>query len=182
MACELTTGFGLDCNSATGGILTIYLQKWSAFRTGVALDATSGEVDALPEATIYPYDALKGLANNFEETISNEAAGSIAYTPTINLQLKKLSAAKQKQLHLLAQSRVVAFVLDANQNIWMFGRQNGLLLTTATGATGTANADFNGYTIALTGEEPNRAPRLESFTTDPFDNFADITIGSQITA
>ena len=179
MACELTTGFSIDCNDAIGGIKTIYLQKLSDFATGVTLDGTSGEVDALPEATVYPYDSFYGLASNFEETISNEAAGSISYTATINLQLKKVSQVKQRQLALLAKSRVVAFVLDNAGNIWMFGRQNGLLLSTATAASGTVNADFNGYTLALTGEEPNRAPRLESFTTTPFDNFADITVGAQ---
>lgn len=182
MACELTTGFSIDCNDAVGGIKSIYLQKWSDFKTGVTLDATSGEVDALPEATVYQYDSQIGLASNFEEVISNEAAGSIAYTPTINLQIKKVSQTKQRQLALLAKSRVVCFVLDQMGNIWMFGRQNGLLLTTATAASGTNNADFNGYTLALTGDEPNRAPRLESFTTTPFDNFADITIGAQTSA
>jgi hypothetical protein len=35
---------------------------------------------------------------------------------------------------------------------------------------------LNGYTITLTAEEKSKAYRLESYSNDPFDNFASITV------
>ncbi len=44
------------------------------------------------------------------------------------------------------------------------------------GSTGAAKGDLNGYTLTLVSEDKYRAPRLESYTTVPFDNFAGITV------
>lgn len=178
MACELTTGMTFQCNEGIGGIKAIYIQQLADFKTGVALDGTTGKVDALPEATIFQYDAKSKLASNFEETVTNEQNGSIMYTQTVNIQIKKLSQAKQKELHTLLKNRVVVFVLDRNDSIYMVGRQYGAWLTTRTGATGTEMSDFNGYTLAFTAEEPNPSPELEAFSAVPFDNFADITVSA----
>lgn len=178
MACELTTGFSVDCTEGSGGIKTLFLAKQSLFQTGVTTDNVTGEVDALPEATLYKYDLKVGLASNLVETLSNEAAGSIAYTQTVNFQLRGLTQKKQTEFHTLAKNQLAVFVQDQNNNIWFIGRFNGARLTTAEGATGTALADFNGYTMAFVAEEPVRAVRLEQYTTTPFDNFADITVST----
>lgn len=180
MACELTTGITFECNDKIGGIKAIYIQQLADFETGVTLDATTKKVDGLPEATLYKYTAVSKLANNFEETISNEQNGSVMYTQTVNVQLKKLSQAKQLELHSVLKNRVVVFVQDRNDAIWMVGRQYGAWLSTRTGATGTEMGDFNGYTLAFTAEEPNYAPELEAFTSVPFDNFADITVSATV--
>jgi hypothetical protein len=181
MACvELTTGFNVDCSDAIGGLKKLWIGLYSDFATGVALDGTSGQVETLPEATIYPYELKKGQANSLEETLSNEATGSLAYNQTVNFQVQILTQRKQTELHKLAKNDLAVFVQDANNNIWFVGRLRGARLTTGTGATGTNATDYNGYTLALVAEEPARAARLENYTTDPFDNFADITIGSAV--
>jgi hypothetical protein len=45
-----------------------------------------------------------------------------------------------------------------------------------TTSTGTAKGDLNGYTITFTAEEANKAYRLESYTSLPFDNYGGITV------
>lgn len=180
MACELTTGFNVDCKGGIGGIKKIWVQQSSDFATGVTTDATSGEVDALPTATIYPYEIPKGTTSAFTETITTDN-GNLFYTQTVVLVMPQLSAAKRKQLHLLAQNRGLAvFVQDNNNNIWFIGRTRGAEVSAREAATGAAVGDLNGYTVTFTAEEPTPAERLESYTTDPFDNFADITIGAAI--
>jgi hypothetical protein len=182
MACELTTGMTFDCSEGVGGIDTLYIAKLSDFATGVTVDGTTGEVDALPEATLFKYDLKSKLASSFTEELSNDQTGSYFYNLTVNAQFKKLSQAKQKELHLLAKNRVVVFVKDRNNTIWMLGRQYGLWLSGRSGASGQEFGDFNGYSLVFTGEEPNPAPSLEAYTTTPFDNFADITLSAtQIT-
>jgi hypothetical protein len=180
MACELTTGISFECNDKIGGIKALYIQQLSDFETGVTLDNATKKVDGLPEATLFKYTAISKLTNNFEETITNEQNGSLTYTQTVNVQLKKLSQAKQLELDRLAKNRVVVFVQDRNDAIWMVGRQYGAWLSARSGATGTEMGDFNGYTLALTAEEPAPAPELEAFTAVPFDNFADITVSTTV--
>lgn len=179
MACELSTGFGLGCNDTIGGVKEIYFGKFSDFSGEVTFDATTGEVEALPEATVYKYVPHRNTASWTEETTANQDNGSIFWTNTVTLSLKKLTQKKQKELQALAFGRWVAFVRDQNDDIWMVGYNEGLLVSGGNGQTGQAKGDLNGYVITLVEEAKYRANRLESFTTDPFDNagFADITIG-----
>jgi len=95
---------------------------------------------------------------------------------TVSLSLKGLSQTKQKELQALAFGRWVIFVRDSNDNIWMIGTYEGCLMNGGNGSTGAAKGDLNGYTLTLVSEDKYRAPRLESYTTVPFDNFAGITV------
>ena len=94
----------------------------------------------------------------------------------ISEEIKVLLEKRRKQLELIAKNRLVVFVQDNNNNIWMVGKVDGAEVTAASTMTGTAKGDMNGYTITFTADEANKAYRLESFTTTPFDNFASITV------
>lgn len=176
MACELTAGFALDCREGVGGIKAIYLQQLADFQTGVTVDATSGEVDGLPTASIYQFSLPKHTGSFTEEVQSSVENGTIFYTQTVTATFFQLSAARRKQLEIIAKNRLVCFVLDNNNNIWMVGKVDGAEVTAMSTATGTAKGDLNGYTITFTAEEKNKAYRLESYSTTPFDNFAGITV------
>jgi hypothetical protein len=176
MACELTAGFQLDCKDTIGGIKAIYLQQHADFLSGVTIDASSEEVSALPEAEIWKYICPKHTGSFTEEVASSVENGTIFYTQTVTATFFKLTAPRRKQLELVAKNRLVVFVQDNNDNIWMVGRMDGAEVTAMTTATGVAKGDLNGYTITFTAEEAHKAYRLESFTNTPFDNFADITV------
>lgn len=172
MACELTAGFLLDCKDNIGGIKAIYLQKHSLFLTGVQLDISTEEVNSLPDENVYKYICPKHTGNFSEEVASSVENGTIFYTQTVAATFFKLSAARRKELELMAKNRLVVFVQDNNDNIWMIGKGDGAEVTAMTTVTGTAKGDLNGYTITFTAEEAHKAYRLESFTDFPFDNFA----------
>jgi hypothetical protein len=176
MACELTAGFQLDCKDTIGGIKAIYLQQHADFLTGVTADGGTEEIDALPTASIYKYICPKHTGSFSEEVASSVENGTIFYTQTVTATFFKLTAPRRKQLELVAKNRLVVFVQDNNDNIWMVGRMDGAEVTAMTTATGVAKGDLNGYTITLTAEEAHKAYRLVSFTDTPFDNFDDITV------
>jgi hypothetical protein len=176
MACELTAGFALDCKDTIGGIKAIYLQQHADFLNGVTADSTTEEIDALPTASIYKYICPKHTGGFTEEVASSVENGTIFYTQTVTATFFKLSAPRRKQLELLGKNRLVVFVQDNNDNIWMVGRMDGAEVTAASTATGVAKGDLNGYTITLTAEEAHKAYRLESFSAVPFDNFGSITV------
>jgi hypothetical protein len=176
MACELTAGFALDCKEGVGGIKAIFLQQLADFQTGVTIDATSQEVDGLPTASVYQYVLPKHTGSFTEEVQSSIENGTIFYTQTVTATFFKLTAARRKQLELIAKNRLVVFVQDNNENLWLVGKVDGAEVTAASTATGTAKGDLNGYTITFTAEEAHKAYRLESYSTTPFDNFGSITV------
>ena len=176
MACDLTAGFALDCKEGVGGIKAIYLQQLVDFQSGVVVDPSTEEINALPTATIYQFALPKHTGNFTEEVTSSVENGTIYYTQTVTATFFKLTAARRKQLELIAKNRLVVFVLDNNNNIWMIGKVDGAEVTAASTSTGTAKGDLNGYTITFTAEEAHKAYRLVSYTTTPFDNFGDIDV------
>jgi hypothetical protein len=159
MACELTTGFTLDCKDGIGGIKKIVLVD----QTLVGFTYTSEVIQTLTGITsgdLFTYE-LPTQTGSFEETINfNRDNGTVFYTQTVNVMLHKLSAAKRLELQTVAQARVVAFVEDSNSNWWAVGVEYGADLSTSTAATGTALGDANGYTLAFTHESPKRAYKL----------------------
>jgi len=159
MACELSTGFTLDCKDGIGGIKKIILCDTV---TSLTLDANE-IVTAIvgPVAgDLFTYE-LPTQTGSFEETINfNRDNGTVFYTQTVNVMLQKLSSAKRLELQTVAQGRPIVFVNDSNDNWWAVGYEYGADLSTSTAATGTALGDMNGYTLAFVHETPKRAYKL----------------------
>jgi hypothetical protein len=178
MACELTAGFTLQCKDGIGGIKAIFLVQREDYLSGgvVSIDAGTQEVDGLPTMSVYQYTLPKHTGSFTEEVASSVENGTIFYTQTVTATFHKLSAARRKQLNIVAQNRLVVFVQDNNDNIWLVGKVDGAEVTAMSTATGTAKGDLNGYTITFTAEEANKAYRLVSFTNNPFDNFATVSV------
>ena len=75
----------------------------------------------------------------------------VDWLQTLNLVFSKNETALRDTVNELAQSEVVAIAENADGTMWFLGEEgNGLLTTTATSNSGTAAADLNGWTLALT--------------------------------
>jgi len=161
MACELSTGFTLDCKDGIGGIKQIVLVDKTEV-TSFTLDASEvvTVINGPASGDLYTYE-LPTQTGSFEETINfNRDNGTVFYTQTVNVMLQKLSAAKRLELQSVAQARVIVFVEDTNGNWWAVGYEYGADLSTGTAATGTVLGDMNGYTLAFTHEAAKRAYKL----------------------
>ena len=159
MACELSTGFTLDCKDGIGGIKKIILCDTV---TSLTLDANEIVTTIVGPVAgdLYTYE-LPTQTGSFEETINfNRDNGTVFYTQTVNVMLHKLSSAKRLELQTVAKARPVVFVNDSNDNWWAVGYEYGADLSTSTAGTGTALGDGNGYTLAFTHEAPKRAYKL----------------------
>lgn len=159
MACELSTGFTLDCKDGIGGIKKIVLCDTV---TSLTLDANEIVTTIVgPNAgDLYTYE-LPTQTGSFEETINfNRDNGTVFYTQTVNVMLQKLSSAKRLELQTVAQARPIIFVNDSNDNWWAVGYEYGADLSTSTAATGATLGDANGYTLAFVHETPKRAYKL----------------------
>lgn len=159
MACELSTGFTLDCKDGIGGIKKIILCDTV---TSLTLDANEIVTDIVGAIAgdLYTYE-LPTQTGSFEETINfNRDNGTVFYTQTVNVMLQKLSSAKRLELQTVAQGRPIVFVNDSNDNWWAVGYEYGADLSTSTAATGATLGDANGYTLAFVHETPKRAYKL----------------------
>jgi hypothetical protein len=155
--CTLTSGFGLDCKTSSGGLKRVYIQS----KGGSEIGFTDGEVSSIDvDDDWFIYDLQPQTANFDEPLTFNRDNSTIFYTQTISMKLHRLSSAKRNELIQVAQSRIWAIVVDANDNYILCGFENGLDLSTRTASTGTALGDFNGYDLALTHEAPNPAYHL----------------------
>ena len=158
MACELNSGFTLDCKSGIGGVKKIVLVD-KALVTSFSLDANQIVTLIVGPASgdLFTYE-LPTQTASFEETINfNRDNGTVFYTQTVNVMLHKLSSAKRLELQTVAKARVIVFVLDSNDNWWAVGYENGADLSTSTASTGTSLGDMSGYTLAFVHEAPVRA-------------------------
>lgn len=159
MACELSTGFTLDCKDGIGGIKKIILCDTV---TSLTLDANEIVTTIVGPVAgdLFTYE-LPTQTGSFEETINfNRDNGTVFYTQTVNVMLQKLSSAKRLELQTVAKARPIIFVNDSNDNWWAVGYEYGADLSTSTAGTGTALGDANGYTLAFVHETPKRAYKL----------------------
>lgn len=154
MACLLTQGFPLDCRDAVGGVKAVRfasLAQWTALDASVA----SGEVQSFGSVStvFWKYEQLKEKSFAVENVTGSMSNGTLFYTPTLTIYLPKLSAAKAREILLLAKNRLVALVETNDGSILVYGHTNGVEIVTGTAGTGTAFGDDQGFTLNFEGRE-----------------------------
>lgn len=158
MACNLTQGFTLDCKEAIGGIKSVRFATLSDYE-GLSVTSASGELTAVGSAStvFYKYELDKEESSMSDDPTAGSNKGTLYYVPTLTFILSKLDTNKRNEMQLLAKNRVVAIVetMEATPSYWVLGQVHGLDFASGTGASGTAAADLNGYTMTFTGLEPD---------------------------
>jgi hypothetical protein len=163
MACALTQGYNLDCREGIGGIKEVYIIELANMSASTEV---SGVITAITKATgkrFWKYSLVRETSNTTEALTANEQNGTLFYTQTVNLILNKRQASVRNEIQLLAKNNLVLVVVEnqvdssGNNKAWMFGKTQGLILSTGTSDSGTAWGDRNGYTLAFVGNEPELA-------------------------
>ena len=158
MSCVLTQGFTLGCKEDIGGIKSVRFARYSDY-VALGAVATTGQIAsfATPTAVFRKYELTKEESMFSDDPTAGNRNGSLHYVPSLTFVLRKLDVAKRNEMQLLAKNRVVAIIEtnEATPAYWVAGYANGLDFATGTGATGTAFADLNGYTMSFNGLEPN---------------------------
>jgi ligand-binding sensor domain-containing protein len=162
MACALTQGMVLDCKDSIGGIKAVWF-----IATGdvTAVAEASGVVTAITKAAgkvFYKYALVKNSSSLTENVNANVQNGTVFYAQELAIVLNKMQANTRNEILLLAKNNLMAVVEDANGKYWLIGKQNGLDLSAGSSATGTAQADRNGYTLTFSGGEKALAPEVTS--------------------
>tara|TARA_R110002153_G_scaffold59215_7_gene161834 strand:+ start:41 stop:628 length:588 start_codon:yes stop_codon:yes gene_type:complete len=182
MACTvITKGRGLDCSRSLGGVKNVYFGVYDQFTAptdGTGILVVSGQVTDIEMGSnkLYKYALPKGTASVTETINGSTEAGTIYYTPTVTIQLNKLTKEDQNELKALGQSKLVVFAelnqrLASGHNVILaLGVKNGMHLNAGTNVSGAAWADRNGYEWTLDGMEQEPMSLVEDYTTIPWDN------------
>ena len=179
MACTaLTKGRGLLCSKTTGGIKNVYFAVYDEVLATTIVDSELTNID-MGASSLYRYTLPMGTGTFSDAITGDRAAGSLFYTPTLNIVLNKLSKEDQNEIKILASNRVICFAelnstLGNGHNVIVaMGIENGMELNGGTMDSGAAFGDRNGYTLNLTGMEKVPSQIVIDYTTTPFDNADD---------
>ena len=162
MACALTQGYTLDCKDSIGGIKAVW---FIAAGDVSSMTEVSGVVTAITKASgkvFYKYQLVKNSSSLTENINANIQNGTIFYAQELAIMLNKMQANTRNEILLLAKNNLIAVVEDANGKYWLLGKQNGLDITAGSSATGTAQAEKNGYALTFSGGEKELAPEVTS--------------------
>lgn len=152
-------GLVRDCCPNIGGIKTVYLARYADIDS-----VTKAEDDAATSAGYVTAIALKSGAKWYEyqfrkntgsmtSTLNvNDDTGNSYITTDINLVFGRMDTVKRIEMTALAQTPVVAVVVDSNDIAWYVGYSDYVAASAGTGETGTNKEDRNAYTITLTAE------------------------------
>lgn len=160
--CALTQDYTFGCDVGTGGTKEVWFIELENIQT---LTESSGTITGIAKAAgkIFRKYQLVLETSNFEENIvGNRANGTIYYDQKGTIILNKQQVSVRNEIMLLSKNNLVAILHDNNDTYRLYGRQFGLRLETGTAATGVAWGDRNGYTLNLTGKEPELAPFVQA--------------------
>lgn len=167
MACDITSGFSLQCRDSVGGIKNIYILSGSVD----TVTASNGSISDLSGTGVFYKFELPRNVGDFTETPNPSLEnGSVFYTQTVNAAFHKLQASIRNQVKVLAQNPALKIVVETNNgtddNVGQFfyiGETRGATLTAGSGTTGTAFGDANQYALTFEATEPYPAQEI---TTD----------------
>jgi len=182
MPCSISAARGLNCRDQVGGIKAIYLQTFSpSFYGGLTVTSDTNTITGIgASTTVYRYD-VRPQTSSFTVTINAADAGSAAYDIACEVTLHDMTSADNNTLKEVVGALMTVYVLDANDNVWALGVQNGVQVTAGTATSGTARADMNGYTLTISGSESD-LPYLIAASADatdaawPFDSVTNFTV------
>tara|TARA_R110000823_G_scaffold268128_1_gene388070 strand:+ start:261 stop:791 length:531 start_codon:yes stop_codon:yes gene_type:complete len=172
MGCDLTAGRLLDCKNSVGGIRSILLMELADYEptyTGTVLTQVAA-------ATAWRYDLPKSTGNFSENITISTENGTVFYEDTLTIKLHRLDNAMRDELKLIAQNRMVCFVLDNNDNQWCMGEVLGAELTAGTSATGTSLGDAYGYDLTIMSQEREPMRNAGTYTATPWDNVTGLAV------
>lgn len=152
-------GLVRDCCPNIGGIKTVYLARYADIDSVTKAEDTAAEnagyVTAIAlksGAKWYEYQFRKNTGSMTSTLNVNEDTGNTYITTEISLVFGRMDTAKRIEMTALAQTPVVAVVVDSNDIAWYVGYSDYVSASAGTGETGTNKEDRNAYTITLSAE------------------------------
>lgn len=157
-SCAVTSGYAIECRDSVGGVEVVYLIENSALYDASGnsrVTEASGTVTALTKNTgkrFWKFEVPRATASTENGITSSIENGTFFYTHKVVFPINDRSATTRNIITTLAKNRLT-FVTKEGDTYRMFGKEFGLILESATGASGTALSDRNGYVLTFSSQE-----------------------------
>jgi hypothetical protein len=163
MPCNLTQALrDENCRGSLGGLKAAYVTEvGNVTFFSSSLGSPIFSMSMSSSTKWYKY-SFKKNSGTFNEALTTSENGGFYYVPTVTMQFTRLENNKRNELKLLAQNEVAVIVLDSNGNLIVTGQSNGLTVSEGTAGTGQVYGDLNGYSLTLSGQEPDAMLFLSS--------------------
>lgn len=170
MSCFISSGYTLDCRTAsTGGISTVWILGGAANAavTGWTENGDSQITSASGTGVFYKFELTKQGSSFTEDIAVNTTSSSVVFQPTLVMNLPKLDKELRNAFYnLVGQNNIVFIVKDNNGRYWSGAWSNGALVISGGVATGQAYTDLNGLNaLTIQGGEPSATQELLVTTT-----------------
>lgn len=179
MACDLTTGRLLDdCLVGRAGIKTLFYAKLNDFRALTGITESGGEITdlGLDAIDVYRFEMADNVGMFDQAVNASQENGTSFVQQNITLTLFNIKPADLADLNNLKIGRWVIWTLDFQGKIRLFGRVNGCTANGGSDTSGAAAGDKKGLDMTFVAEENDYAVFMADYTTNPFDNFTNVTI------
>ena len=164
-ACALTSDIDLSCRDNIGGIEYVYVANADGDVTFTTAGAT-GCTNQIDEISLNgsPYNSndffrwsVPKQTSSYLETVNvSSENGTVYYQQDVALVFNKMQCSTRNELLLAVQNtKILVIVKDGNGQFWTAGITRGCEMTAGSYGTGTTYADRNGYTLTITGLEPD---------------------------
>jgi len=159
MSCYISSGVSFGCSDSLGSLKTVWiLGDVSHDVTAVAVDAQDAITGFTGTGTWYKFDVKRNTSSLTQVINKSFENGTVFYSQDVVMAFYKYDADKRNVVKLLSQDDNLKVVVeDQNGTQYYLGEQNGLYVGSGQGETGLAVGDRNGFSINLTGQEPNLA-------------------------
>lgn len=158
MPCTQTlAGIARECGANMGGIKAVYMANFEDVDTVTISTNVVTAITMVSSKKFYAY-YFNPNTSSFTTTMqANRENGTLYFETVLSLVFPKQDATKRVEVNALAQAGLMAIVQDSNDNCWLLGYNDPLLMTTGTAETGVNRADRNGYALELTDAQ-NQMP------------------------
>lgn len=142
-------GIAKDCSQSMGGIKNVYIANYAdVTAVQVGTDKITG-ITVTSGASFHGYALRKGAASMTSTNTIDNANGINYVTTDLVFNMLKMDTAKRVEMSALALNELAVIVEDANGVFWYLGKDEPVVCTTGTGATGQQRTDGNMYSVTL---------------------------------
>ena len=162
MSCYISSGISLGCADSLGSLKTVYILGDSGHTvSSIEQDAESAISGLTGTGTFYKFAVKRNTSSLTQTANKSFENGTVFYNQDLVLSFYKYDQDKRNLVRLMAQDdNLKVVVVDQNDTSYYLGEVNGLYLSAGSAETGLAVGDKNGFSITLTGQEPNLANTL----------------------
>lgn len=161
VSCALTSGYAFGCDVGAGGVIEAYFIEKNNIESVTESSGTLTAITKVSGAVFRKYQLVVETASFDENLQGNPQNGTLFADQKGIIIINKQNVAVRNELMLLGRNTLIAVFKDNNLTYRLFGRENGLRVESGAATTGTALGDRNGYTINLSGKEPEMAPFVQ---------------------